>query len=269
MRYRLWIGCAGVVIVAAGCVGDRAASNRTQALSSRSTVAHWKDVDWDHPIYATNFDKPDELEEWRLEGGEGMAIEDGHLVIENGRLSTKSESKGKHSVCWLTQEMPADFCLEFSVCPEDRHRGLCIVFFSARGLDGESIFDPSLASRTGSFVQYHSGDLNNYHISYWSGGRGTSNLRKNKGFYLLTGGADMIETGPAGAFQTVHVYKRDGLIRLAVDGRVAIEYTDDGKCYGPVHEQPGWIGLRQMAHTQKCEYDHLKVFPLKPMTTQP
>ncbi len=220
------------------------------------------DVDWAHPIYATRFESPAVLKDWRLEGGRRMIVADGHLALESNEGSNHSQTEANHLVCWLAREIPADFLLEFGVRPKNRRQGLNIVFFNARGLNGESIFAPTLQSRNGLFQQYHSGDLNNYHVSYWSGGRGSSNLRKNRGFQLAAIGEDLVEDAPADRFQTIRIYKRGGMIRLTVDGRLALGYDDDGKILGPVHIHSGWIGLRQMAHTLSCEYDHLTVYPL-------
>jgi hypothetical protein len=222
------------------------------------------DVDWEHPIYQTSFDDPAELKNWRLEGGKSMTIADGKLILESAPGSVKSEADANHLVCWLTKEVPGDFLLEFSLRPQNRKQGLNIVFFNARGIHGESIFDPSLQPRNGLFRQYHHGDLNNYHISYWAGDRGTANVRKNYGFHLVAVGKDLVAGAPADAFQTIRLYKRGGTIRLMVDDVISVAYDDDGKTYGPVWNQSGWIGLRQMAHTVRCEYDELKIFPLKP-----
>jgi len=221
-----------------------------------------EDVDWKHPIYATRFEEPAVLKDWRLEGGQRMTVAGGHLVLESDPTSSRSDPEPNHLVCWLTREIPADFLLEFGVRPQDRRRGLNIVFFNARGLNGESIFAPSLHARNGLFPQYHSGDINNYHISYWTGGRGTSNLRKNRGFHLAAIGQERVENAPADRFQTIRVYKRGGMIRLTVDGRLALSYDDDGMTLGPVHTHSGWVGFRQMVHTQRCEYDHLAAYPL-------
>lgn len=220
------------------------------------------DVDWDHPVYATSFDDSSVLEDWKLEGGLRMSVADGNLVLESTPGSTRSETDANHLVCWLTREVPADFLLEFSVRPTNRKQGLNIVFFNTRGIHGESIFDPALAPRNGLFRQYHSGDLNGYHISYWAAGRGTANLRKNRGFHLVAEGKDLVTDGPAGAFQTVRIYKRGGKIRCTVDDVVSIAYDDDGVTFGPVWTHSGWLGLRQMAHTVRCEYGHLKIWPL-------
>ena len=152
--------------------------------------------------------------------------------------------------------MPADFLLEFKVRPQDRKQGLNIVFFNARGLHGESIFDPTLKPRSGIFAQYHSGDLNNYHISYWAGERGTANVRKNAGFQLVATGKDLVAPAPADPFQTTRLYKRGGTIRLMVDDVIEVAFDDDGKTYGLLWTHSGWIGLRQMAHTVRCVSVH-------------
>lgn len=223
------------------------------------------DVDWEHPVYASAFDDVAALKDWKLEGGKRMSIENGRLVLESEPSDGKiSEALHNHLVCWLTNEMPADFLLEFKVRPQNRKQGLNIVFFNARGIHGESIFDPALKPRNGLFAQYHSGDLNNYHISYWAAERGTANVRKNAGFNLVATGKDLITVAPADVFQTVRLYKRGGTIRLMVDDLVAVAFDDDGKTFGKFWAHSGWIGLRQMAHTIRCEYDDLKVFPLKP-----
>ncbi len=235
--------------------------------SERNSLA-WRDskllagVQWDHPLYETTFDDPGAVNDWVLEGGESMEVRDGNLVLSNGTESQVSEWKGKHLVCWLKQEVPASFLLEFTVCPDDRQRGLAIVFFNARGIHGESIFDPTLAKRDGQFNLYHSGDLNNYHTSYWAGGRGTANLRKNKGFHLVASGRDFIELGSPGEFQVVQVYNRNGLIHLLVDGQLVLDWRDDGQ-YGPKNNHPGWLALRQMAHTHSARYGRVAVYPVK------
>jgi hypothetical protein len=215
------------------------------------------DVDWAQPVYQTAFDDPAELKNWKLEGGKRISLEKGKLVLENAGAAD-------HLVCWLKAEVPADFLLEFSVRPQNRKQGLNIVFFNARGAHGESVFDPALRPRDGDFKQYHSGDLNNYHISYWAADRGTANVRKNPGFHHVATGTDLIAGAPADACQVVRLYKRGGKIRLMVDDIIAVAFDDDGRTLGPVWTHSGWIALRQMGHTVRCEYEHLKIFPLLP-----
>lgn len=222
------------------------------------------DVDWEHSVYQTTFEDAGALRDWKLEGGTRAGIENGKLVLESEPPGPERKLTDNHLVCWLKKEMPADFLLEFTVRPRDRKQGLNIIFFNARGIGGESIFDPALKPRNGLFAQYHSGDLNNYHISYWAGDRGTANVRKNKGFALVATGPDLLVNAPPQSFQTIRLYKRGGVIRLMVDDVISVAFDDDGKTHGPVWTHPGWIGLRQMAHTIRCEYDSLRVLPCKP-----
>jgi hypothetical protein len=223
------------------------------------------DVDLAQPVYEASFESPDDLQGWRLEGGQRMSVADGRLVLESDPTKKREDGKSNdHLVCWLERELPADFLIEFTVRPADRKEGLNIVFFSVRGLRGESIFDRALAPRDGTYKQYHSGDLNGYHISYWAAGRETANLRKSKGFHLVAEGRDLISNAAPDAFQTVRVYKRGGAIRLTVDDVAALAWNDDGKINGQVYDQPGWFGLRQMGHTHRCEYGHVKIYPLNP-----
>ncbi len=223
-----------------------------------------EDFDRTHPVYETSFDDASALGDWVLEGGKRMSVAGGNLILESEPGSVRSESNANHLVCWLKREVPADFLLEFTVRPENRRQGLNIVFFNTRGTGGESIFNPSLRPRDGTFEQYHSADLNGYHTSYWAAGRGTAHIRKNKGFYLVKAGQDLVTPAAADQFQTVRIYKRGGRIRVMVDDVVSVSWDDDGKTYGPVWNHSGWIGLRQMAHTVRCEYGYLKVYPLRP-----
>lgn len=220
------------------------------------------DVDRDRPVYRSGFESPAVLDDWLLEGGEAMRVEEGRLVLTS-RPKGVAEIDENHLVCWLRREVPGDFLLEFAVRPQNRKEGLNIVFFNARGRRGESIFDPGLRPRNGYFAQYHSGDLDNYHLSYWAAGRGTANLRKNHGFTLVHEGRDLVTGAEPEAFQTIRLHKRGGRVILTVDGLASLAYDDDGRTHGPVWTHSGWLGLRQMAHTVRCEYDNLAVYPLR------
>ena len=119
------------------------------------------------------------------------------------------------------------------------------------------------ARAAGVFRQYHSSDLNGYHVSYWAGDRGTANVRKNAGFTLVAAGPDLIRDAADDRFQVVRIYKRGGTIRVTVDDIVSVAFDDDGRTHGPVWVHRGWIGLRQMGHTVRCDYEYLKVYPLR------
>ncbi len=235
-----------------------------------------KDVKWDTPVYESSFEDPSEERHWSLEGGDHMNIKDGHLELwttspkafdkRGKRIEFDEESeepKASHLVCWLKKEIPADFLLEFTIRPRDPMEGLGIVFFAARGVNGESIFDDGLQERTGRFSQYINGDINNYHVSYWAGGRGSANMRKNAGFRLVSIGKDLVADFGPPEFKTVRVYKRGGQIRVIVNDVVSVEFDDPEDAYGKPWTHSGWIGLRHMAHAGYAEYGHIKVWPLK------
>jgi len=209
-------------------------------------------------VYEANFADSAELENWVREGGESATIVDGRLKLQTG----PSPQEGQHIVFWLKQELPADFLAQWSFKPYDKQDGLAIVFFNARGRGGEDIFDPKLSPRDGEFVDYHSGDLDNYHISYYAGHRGSANLRKNHGFYLAAIGVERIHDAPADTFHDITLLKHRGMIRLAVDGTVAITYDDDGETYGPFHSHPGSLGLRQMLHSWYTEYGDFRAWAI-------
>jgi hypothetical protein len=240
------VNCMTAGLFLAACAGPTAPATQT-ALSAPL-------------LYVCDFDNPAALRDWRLEGGHGMRIVNGNLVLDNADPA-KPDDPGRHLVAWLDREIPADFLLEFTFRPENRQRGLAIVFFNARGANGEDIFSPALQPRDGTFVQYHSGDIDNYHTSYWAGGeRGTAHVRKNRGFHLVAHGPDLVRDAPPDAFQTVRIRKQGGAIRVEVDGRLSVAYDDDGKTHGPVHAHAGRVGLRQMAHSRRCEYGEMRVY---------
>jgi hypothetical protein len=222
-----------------------------------------QDVDFARPIYHTDFSRPDELADWVREGGRSMRVEDGRLIIESSPADEPGERSGNHVVCWLKREIPADFLLEVVLRPQDKTNGLNIIFFNTRGVNGESIFDPALARRDGNFRQYHSGDLNGYHVSYWAAPRGTTHIRKNRGFHLVAeSDLDIIAESPPETFETLRIHKRGEKIRVMVNDRIVVAWDDDGQDYGPPWLHSGWIGLRQMGYTLRTDYDRLTIYPL-------
>ena len=207
-------------------------------------------------------DAPGSMEGWVMEGPGVTAFEDGWMKMASEEAD--SASKEGHIVYWCPGDFPESFVAEWEMRITSKS-GLCIVFFSARGLNGEDIFDPSLPKRTGIFRQYHTGAISCYHISYYastpsSPGRITSNMRKNSGFYLVANGPPGIEPG-SDAVHAVRLIKDAAHIQLQVDGKVIIDWTDDGKRYGPVLGG-GKIGLRQMQWTVG-QYRNFRVYELR------
>jgi len=201
----------------------------------------------------------------RPEGYEWVFEGPGKAWTEGGRLHMESfkPKAGGHIVLWNTRVFPADVLLEFGFAPENSQVGLTIIFFCATTREGGDIFGLGVPRRGGVFRNYHSGVLNNYHVSYWavsSGGVGrrTANLRKNYGFFLPACGIDRIEGKGAGPHR-VRLLKVGNKIRLETCGRLSLLFDDDGHTYGPVWGA-GRIGLRQMGHTHRASYTYYRVW---------
>lgn len=198
--------------------------------------------------------------DWILEGPGLLDFTSDGLTMR----SAEPEGQMGHFVYWLDLQLPESFVAQWEVTILSEY-GLNIVFFSASGPGGESIFSPELAPRDGDFRQYHSGDFNCYHISYYADtpnepGRSTTNLRKNSGFYLVANGPSGI-AGDSTDTHTVTLLKEGSRIRLAVDDQLCIDWTDDGSHYGPTLGA-GWFGLRQMQWTV-ARYRNLSIHALK------
>ena len=184
---------------------------------------------------------------WRMEGPGVVAFEDGWMVMSSQR-PTGPEG---HLVHWCPAEVPERFVADWEIQLRSP-QGLCIVFFAAAGPHGEDIFSPGLPKRTGAFTQYTRGAIDCYHISYVANtpnqpGRITSNMRRNAGFHLVANGPPGVAPGSQNV-HAVRLIKDGGHVQLLVDGRVVIDFKDDGRQYGPVLGG-GRIGFRQMQWT--------------------
>ncbi len=213
-------------------------------------------------LYESALDAPGSIEGWVMEGPGVTTFKDGWMKMASEE--TNSAAKGGHIVHWCPRDFPESFVAEWEMRITSRS-GLCIVFFAARGLNGEDIFDPSLPERSGIFRQYNQGAISCYHISYYantpsSPGRITSNMRKNSGFYLVANGPPGIEPG-SDAIHAVRLIRDAAHNQLQVDGKAVIDFMDDGQRYGPVLGG-GKIGLRQMQWTSAL-YRNLRVYELR------
>jgi hypothetical protein len=213
-------------------------------------------------LYGSALDAPGSMEGWVMEGPGVTAFEDGWMQMASKEAD--STAKEGHIVYWCPRDFPESFAAEWEMRITSKS-GLCIVFFAARGLKGEDIFDPGLPKRTGIFRQYNQGAISCYHISYYAStpsdpGRITSNLRKNSGFHLVSNGPPGIEPG-SDAVHAMRLIKDAAHIQLQVDGKVIIDFTDDGQRYGPVLGG-GKIGFRQMQWTI-ARYRGLRVYELR------
>jgi hypothetical protein len=206
-----------------------------------------------------------DIDGWVLEGPGQVTFEDGWMQMRSTRPDAKGDVNG-HIVNWCPRDFPASFVAQWEVQVLSDW-GLNIVFFAAKGENGEDIFAPNLPPRDGTFSHYIKGAVKSYHISYHantpnSPGRSTSNLRKNNRFLLVSAGPVAIPASSRDVHQ-VRLVKDGAHIQLLVDGRVSIDYTDPGTDrYGPVYGA-GKLGLRQMQWTV-ARYRNLKIWELVP-----
>lgn len=204
---------------------------------------------------------PADVKGFRVEGQAEVGFPAGRLRLAS-RLDSSLGQKSNF-VVWFDRQLPANFAAfwDFRVI---RDPGLCIVFFAARSRAGGDIFGPGLAPRTGEYSQYHHGDIDTLHLSYFRRSKPAEramhlcNLRKSYGFHLVAEGADPLP----GAAEARPPY-RIGLVKLGpevaffIDRLPILSWRDDGRTYGPALGA-GRFGLRQMAPLV-AEYENFVV----------
>ncbi|MBQ7064328.1 MAG: DUF1961 family protein [Firmicutes bacterium] len=215
-------------------------------------------------IYENPLSCPEDIRGFVLEGQARIGFEDGCMRMENGLA--ESEGQKANYVLWCPEDFPSDVRIEWEFKPLT-DKGLCILFFAAMGREGGSIFDEGLAARTGEYRQYHHGDINAFHVSYFRRKEPderafhTCNLRKSYGFYLVTQGADPIpEAAECKDFYRLAVEKHGAEVSFSVNDLKVFTYVDDGVTYGE-RLGGGKIGFRQLAPL-KALYRNLAVYAL-------
>lgn len=215
-------------------------------------------------IYENKLSCQADLEGFVLEGKAEMSFPEGRLSLENA-LDPANGQRANY-VLWCPEEFPSDVLIEWEFQPI-REPGLAMLFFAARGKESRDLFDSLLAPRTGEYVQYHHGDINAFHVSYFRRKEPderafhTCNLRKSYGFYLVSQGADPIpDADEAKRPYTMAALKKGNVVKFFVDGLAVFTFEDDGESYGPLLEG-GKIGFRQLAPLVG-EYGNLKVYQL-------
>jgi hypothetical protein len=215
-------------------------------------------------IYKNALDCEESLKGFILEGKAKLTFPDDCLRMENS-LESGLGQKANY-VLWCPEEFPSDVSVRWHFKPLS-DTGLCILFFSARGIDGTDIFSSSLQERTGEYHQYHSGEINTFHVSYFRRKElderafHTCNLRKSKGFHLVAQGADPLPNAEdVDRFYQMEIRKRRNVVSFSIDGLPIFSYLDDGLTHGGLLDG-GKIGFRQLAPLT-AEYKNLEVFAL-------
>ena len=196
-----------------------------------------------------------------LEGEAAISFPQGRMRMENRR--DPAEGQKANFVYWCPQDLPSDISISWDFWPI-LEPGLCILFFAATGIQGQDLFDPGLAPRTGEYNTYHHGDINALHISYFRRKHPqerafhTCNLRKSYGFHMVAQGADPLPS-VADAQPPYHIQlvKCGPEIAFHINDLPVLRFLDDGETYGPLLGG-GKIGFRQMAPLI-AEYANLQV----------
>lgn len=195
-------------------------------------------------LYESSLAEAESVRSWRMEGP-------GETDFKDGWMHMQSPGEKMHHVFWCPERFPESFVAQWQVRNHNVDAGLLIVFFAAAGEDDDqSIFHEDLPERDGDFKQYtRRGHLRSYHISYYANAahnpdRQQTNLRKNDGFHLVSEGPEGIPT-QSEEVHTITLAKQGPHIRLWVDDKKVIDWTDKGKQGGEPHGD-GFIGLRQM-----------------------
>lgn len=214
-------------------------------------------------LYSNALSSSAQLRDWEMEGP-------GVIEFNNDWMQMYSPDEAMHHVLWCPEVFPDSFIAEWQGQSLKTDAGLVIVFFAAKGVNGESIFDPSLPPRDGTFTDYTEGTIRSYHISYYTNAahnpdRGHANLRKNNTFSLLQEGEEGIPTLSTD-IHTIRLVKQKAHITLFVDDRLVIDYTDNQPLINGVNTGDaltnGRIGFRQMKWT-RFQYRNFKVWSIK------
>lgn len=215
-------------------------------------------------IYSNPLASEEDIKGFVLEGKARISFDNGVMQLENA-LAADNGQKANY-VLWCPEEFPSDVLITWDFKPI-KEPGLAIMFFAAKGRNGEDLFDSSLQPRTGEYPLYHHGDINAFHVSYFRRKEPderafhTCNLRKSYGFYLVTQGGDPIpDADECKDFYHLAVYKKDGRVSFLVNDLEVFKFDDDGKEYGE-RLKGGKIGFRQLA-PMIAEYSNLKVYKL-------
>jgi len=215
-------------------------------------------------LYENPLAAPEDIKDFVLEGKAKITFPQGKMRMENA-LSAAEGQKANY-VLWCPEEFPKDILAEWEFWPL-QEPGLCILFFAARGRRGESIFDKGLTERTGEYVQYHHGDIDAFHVSYFRRKEPderafhTCNLRKSYGFHLVAQGGDPIpDADEAKGPYTCAILKKGNAVRFFVNELEVFTFIDDGETYGALLGG-GKIGFRQLAPLI-AEYGNLRVYRL-------
>jgi hypothetical protein len=215
-------------------------------------------------LYTNPLTGPEDVADWIAEGPVSLARHrethddggtppaadprPGALLLSASR---DEEEFGDHAhwTFWCPVEFPDRVRVSWQFLPL-AEPGLAMVFFAAAGHGGRDLFSGGLAPRTGYYPQYHSGDIDALHVSYFRHKYAeerafrTCNLRKSSGFELVAQAADPLPpTEDALDFYRMELVKDGPDVAFSINGLPVLAWRDgSGNVLGG-----GYLGFRQMA----------------------
>jgi hypothetical protein len=221
-------------------------------------------------IYQTTFEEPKAISDWTIEGPALLRVEGGKLHYASESPQVVHPEHG-HSVLWFPVELPETYIIEWTFKPTSEH-GLGILFFDAVpvNLERESILDPAMPPRDGSFAGYVKGAIRSYHVSYFANTpfnpeRGKTHLRSNPGLRMLATGPDAVPVVPLDQRQPVRLrlIREADRVSFLADDRLILSHPLPRLEFSQPRHQSARAGLRQMQWT-RAEYRSLSIRPLRP-----
>jgi hypothetical protein len=201
-------------------------------------------------IYRNPLATAEDVRNFRLEGSASATFPNRRLRLEN-RLDDSLGQKSNF-VFWFDAVLPASFAASWDFWPV-REPGLCMVLFAARSRQGGDIFHRGLKTRTGEYAQYHHGDIDLLHLSYFRRKAASErafhvcNLRKSYGFTLVAEGADPLPSvADASPPYRIELIKSGPVVAFFINRMPVLRWHDDGMSHGRVLSD-GRFAFRQMA----------------------
>jgi hypothetical protein len=212
----------------------------------------------DEILYRDDFS---DLTNWHHEGVGSLTRPESGIMQINCRGSRQG-AEGCMAFC--RADFPDDICVEYEMKALTT-KGLLITFIAAEGRQGEDIIT-GLAPRTGVFKDYtDSPFLRCYHLSlsrYDDDGKhtGTSNWRRNPGFFLMAGHEDLCRQPEV--WYKIAIYKKGPLLMLTVDEKDAGGFIDPQIIPDPI-PCAGKVGFRTIGADVSVQIRKFKVSKLK------
>jgi len=213
-------------------------------------------------LYDNPLASAEHIRDFRLEGDACITFPRARTRMENAYERHEEEALHANFVLWCDHDFPDSIAVSWDFQPLT-DAGLAMFWLAAKGRNGEDLFDHCLKPRNGDYQQYHHGDIDALHASYYRRNPGeisfrTCNLRKSYGFHLVCQSGDPLpDARYALRPYRIEVVKCGPHVRFSMNDVVLFHWVDDQKTCGSVLTG-GKIGFRQMAGLI-ADYANLRV----------